>query len=352
MSSNVRSVINAALAADQPVILWGPPGTGKTGYIEALAASLGVELVTLIGSTLDPVDVSGLPVPDDAGNVRQSPPPWAMRIVAALAEHRRVWLWMDELSCAPPSVQAALLRVVHSRMVGDLSIKGCRVIAASNPTETAADGGTLPAAMAGRWCHVDWTVEVDTWIAGELGGWGKPVSPEHARAAASVCAYIKKNAKALLAVPDGAADAGRAWPSPRSWSRAVAVLAALKNGPKDDAALYAVGACVGTAAASEWSTYEQSRDLPDPEDILAGKARIPERGDMAFAAVFALAAAAISERPDMDARMMRAWEVLKDVRPDIALPAARVLTEANEGIAAVSTMALGLGKKIIEVSAK
>jgi len=50
--------------------------------------------------------------------VRFAPPSWALR----LAEAGHGLLFLDELSTAPPAVQAALLRVVLERAVGDLML--------------------------------------------------------------------------------------------------------------------------------------------------------------------------------------------------------------------------------------
>lgn len=57
----------------------------------------------------------------------------------------------DEISTAPPAVQAALLRVVLERVVGDLELPdGVAVIAAANPPEQAAGGWDLSATISRR----------------------------------------------------------------------------------------------------------------------------------------------------------------------------------------------------------
>jgi len=130
----MKATIRDLLAADVPVMLWGAPGTGKTALVNELAQECGAHLEVLIGSTLDPIDVGGYLVPHD-GKVSCVPPPWAQRLKAESA--RPCWVFFDELSCAPSSVQAALLRVIAERKVGELSLN-FRVIAASNPAEWEA----------------------------------------------------------------------------------------------------------------------------------------------------------------------------------------------------------------------
>jgi len=317
----MSAAVRAALAADVPVLLWGPPGVGKTAQIEALAAAEGAHLETLIGSTVDPIDVGGWATPDADGVVQISPPVWARRIAASLAQGQPAWLFLDELSCAPPSVQSALLRVVQAREVAGLSIRGCRIIAASNPADTAADGGALSAATANRWAHLDWEIDVGGWVAGTIAGWGRRRPPAEAAVAASIAGFISRNPTALLAVPSDAAQAGRAWPSPRSWEQAIRLVAA--GGDRRLA-----GACVGSGAAREWIAWVVANDLPDPEDLLAGRVAPPVRGDLASAAAMAMVAAAVAQHPQRRQRVDAADRVLCGMPPDVALAPARALLAA------------------------
>jgi hypothetical protein len=328
MSSPI-DVVRACLRADVPVLVWGPPGTGKTATILALARQGDAHLETLIGSTLDPIDVGGYLVPPARGrDVISVPPPWARRIRESLDRRQPTWLFLDELSCSPPAVQAALLRVVHERRVGEVDIRGCRVVAAANPADSAADGGSLSPAAANRFAHVDWSVDVSAWCAGTMRGWdeGHP-SPRAAAIAASVAAFVQAHPASLCSMPESEDARGRAWPSPRAWS---ALVRACAEAP--DEAIGAIARALVGPAADEWVTYHVSRDLPDPEDVLEGRASLPTRGDRAAATLAAVVAAATARRPDRDARITRAWDVLVSARADVAVPAARALLDASDRI--------------------
>jgi hypothetical protein len=334
------NLIKALVQADVPVLLWGPPGVGKTASLLAMADSDDCHVEVLVGSTLDPIDVGGYLVPDSSGTVRSTPPPWARRISAALADGRKAWLILDELSCAPPSVQAALLRVVNERRVGECNISGCRVMAAANPSDTAADGGSLSAATANRWAHLDWSVDAKAWSQGELSGWGfRGGGTGLASARASITAYISRNPTSLLQVPKDAAQE-RAWPSPRSWSAAARALAVAPA----ELAVAAVSACVGPGAANQWAEWRLQNDLPDPEDMLSGKAKVPDRGDRAYAALFAVVSCAGTEHPQRDSRMAKAWKILSGCRPDISLGPASSLLDMSDG--EVPPEAMGLAARL------
>src|SRR5205085_2231811 len=171
--ATTTDALGVAVAARVPVLLWGAPGTGKTSAVRALAASKGWACETVIASIREPSDFAGLPIVVDGG-VRFAPPTWARR----LADGGPAVLFLDEISTAPPAVQAALLRVVLERVVGDLELPpDVAVVAAANPPEQAADGWDLSAPLANRFCHLDWTVEPAAFAQGLAGGWEPPVVP-------------------------------------------------------------------------------------------------------------------------------------------------------------------------------
>lgn len=341
-----------AVAARVPVVLWGAPGTGKTSLVRAMAIAAGVPCETVIASIREPSDFAGLPVvaPAEGGTddgyhepggrtrVDLAPPRWAER----LARAGRGLLFFDEVSTAPPAVQAALLRVVLERTVGDLALPDhVAVVAAANPPEQAADGWDLSAPLANRFCHLEWPVDARTVADGLGGGWPVPatvvLSGEWERrvpvARAWVAGFLRVRPDLALHVPDEAALAGRAWPSPRTWDMAARLLAAVEVAGADDlVASILVRGCVGPGPGVELVTWLGEADLPDPEAVLADPDSfdLPERGDRAFAALSSVAAAVVTDcTPE---RWARGWAVFGragDVAPDIAAAAARSLARAR-----------------------
>ena len=161
--------LTLAVAADLPVLLWGEPGIGKTAALTQLAESLDLPLTTVIASVHEPSDFSGLPIVGDdpaTRGVPMAPPDWAVRLVDA----GRGLLFLDELSTAPPAVQAALLRLVLERRVGALQLPpDVRIVAAANPPSSAADGWEMSAPLANRFVHLYWAHDHDVVVRG-LGG--------------------------------------------------------------------------------------------------------------------------------------------------------------------------------------
>src|SRR5271156_4733249 len=213
--------LGVAVAAQVPVLLWGAPGTGKTSAIRAMAEAMGLPCETVIASIREPSDFAGLPIV--AGDsVRFAPPMWARR----LADAGHGLLFFDEVSTAPPAVQAALLRVVLERTVGDLTLPDdVAVVAAANPPEQAADGWDLSAPLANRLCHLAWHTDPRSVADGLAGGWAAPgvrVLPdgwqtEEILSRGLVAAFLPVRPALACAPPSDAASAGRGWPSARTW---------------------------------------------------------------------------------------------------------------------------------------
>jgi len=325
--------LGVAVAARVPVLLWGAPGTGKTSVIRAMAAAMGWPCETVIASIREPSDFAGLPIVVGEG-VRFAPPAWARRLAAA----GRGLLFLDELSTAPPAVQAALLRVVLERVVGDLELPAeVAVVAAANPPEQAADGWDLSAPLANRLCHLAWDIDPRTVADGLAGGWAAPEVPqlpggwaaELGLALALVAAFLHARPALACAPPADAYAAGRGWPSPRTWEMAARLWAASgAAGSADEARAALVRGAVGEGAGVEFLAWLAEMDLPDPEVVLADPAafRLPSRGDRAYAAVAAVAAVVAADPTPQ--RWAAGWQVLgraAQSAPDVAAVAARTL---------------------------
>jgi len=329
--------LGIAVAARVPVLLWGPPGTGKTSAVRAMADAMGWPCETVIASIREPSDFAGLPVVS-GGQVHFAAPRWAQR----LSDAGGGLLFLDEISTAPPAVQAALLRVVLERVVGDVDLPdGVVVVAAANPPEQTADGWDLSAPLANRFCHLSWEVEPQAFAQGMAGGWPAPQLPSlpedwesrlpHFRSL--VAAFVTVRPGLTCEVPTDAARAGRGWPSPRTWEMASRLwAAAMAAGASTEAETALVTGAVGDGAGVELLMWHEEMDLPDPEDLLADPdgTEVPERGDRAFA-VLSGVAAAVAAAPTPE-RWLAGWKVLAKVgehAPDVAAVPARVLAQCR-----------------------
>ncbi|MFF0200834.1 AAA family ATPase [Streptomyces sp. NPDC005017] len=312
--------LTLAVAADLPVLLWGEPGIGKTAALNQLAASLDLPLTTVIASVHEPSDFSGLPVLGDdpaQQGVPMAPPDWAVRLVRA----GRGLLFLDELSTAPPAVQAALLRLVLERRIGALRLPpGVRIVAAANPRSSAADGWELSPPLANRFVHLQWTHDHEVVVRGLAGTWPRATLPRLdpallseavAFARRAVCEFLTARPTLVHRLPSGETRRGGAWPSPRSWDMTLTLIAfATAAGVSRDVLSLLVRGTVGDGPGFELLAAMDRMDLPDPELLLAdpGRAELPERGDLRQASLEAVVAA-VNARPER-ARWDAAWALL------------------------------------------
>ncbi|UNT00375.1 MoxR family ATPase [Streptomyces tubbatahanensis] len=319
-SDTQLEALTLAVAADLPVLLWGEPGIGKTAALTQLARSLDLPLTTVIASVHEPSDFSGLPVvgadPAEEG-IPMAPPDWAVRLVRA----GRGLLFLDELSTAPPAVQAALLRLVLERRIGALRLPpGVRIVAAANPRSSAADGWELSAPLANRFVHLNWTHDPETVVRGLGGTWPRATLPrldgkklpqavDFARRA--VCGLLSARPGLVHRLPGNETRRGGAWPSPRSWETAVCMVAfATAAGSSREVLSLLVRGAVGDGPGLELMASLDRMDLPDPETLLADPsgAVLPERGDLRQAVLDGVVQA-VRNRPEKS-RWDAAWTLL------------------------------------------
>lgn len=294
-----------------PALLWGNPGEGKSSFVESLHRD-GFPIVTLIASIHDPTDFSGLPVHRD-GKVRFAPPEWAF----AFDETGQGVLFLDELTTAPPSVQAALLRVILERKVGFRDLpKGVRVVAAANPPDIVSGGWELSPPLRNRFVHIRWELSDTSYLQALQDGFARPELPAidlilHQEAKSywkmMVAAFLKLNPNLART---SASDEEHAFASPRTWDYAIALMAScdlLGEAPKpgkqgSEAFLNLVEGCIGHGAAVAFAKFLSSLRLPDPDEVLDGKAQatVSKLRDDELYVLFSAMAAALVRRQQQD----------------------------------------------------
>lgn len=333
-----------ATAANLPVLLWGQPGIGKSSTLTELARGLALPLETVIASVHEPSDFSGLPVlgsdPANEG-VAMAPPDWAVR----LRHSGDGLLFLDELSSAPPAVQAALLRVVLERRVGSLALPdGVRIVAAANPPGSAADGWQLAPPLANRFVHLDWVHDPAVVVRGLGGTWPRVPLPrldpdrlEHAvdRARGAICGFLTVRPDYTHRMPTSAASRSGAWPSPRTWEMALRLLAfGYATDAAAEAIALAVRGAVGDGAGMEILAFLERHDLPDPEAVLDDPhgIELPERGDLVHAVLSAVVDAI--GRDTTEARWRAGWvlieRLVRSVPVDLLVAPAMGLAELRD----------------------
>lgn len=289
MTPHHVQLVALAIQADVPTIIWGGPGIGKSEMVEAIGRALGLEPRTVVLGQLDAADVAAYPAIID-GAYQLIPPPWLASTTSQSLTN------FDELTVARPSVQGAALRVIRARRAADdqTPLQG-RIVAAANPADQV--GGTeLLAPMANRFFHVTWTVDLEAWLRWMSGdtaldvprlpdSWAELIPVWRG----TIAAYVRhRGPTALYALP--AVDRqGGPWPSPRTVGDLLPrLLAAAASVGAEELRPAIMAGCCGEGWAAECLAWLRDAELPDPAKVLAGRAAVPTRADLAYATLMAV----------------------------------------------------------------
>ena len=160
-----------AIQANIPTILWGSPGEAKSALISKVFERLDWPYEIILGSIMDPTDVGGWPVDAGEAGIKRRAPQWAMKLSKERLGNNPGGLFLEELNLAPKAVQAAMMRVVHDRVVGDMEL-GVNVarVAAANPIEESAGGWLFDPPMANRFFHMKWSLTFEYWQQAAMTG--------------------------------------------------------------------------------------------------------------------------------------------------------------------------------------
>lgn len=340
-----------------PLLLWGDPGIGKSARIKAAGDMLSLQVETVYPATRAPEDFSGAPfIKGEKISIE-----CILGAVRDLCETGTGILFIDEISCAVPAVQAALLSVVLERKVGDTKLPpGIRILSAANPPSVAAGGWDLAPPMANRFAHInfpapanyDWTgwllneadEEVETnniFEAQEVikNGWKQ----YWMKAAGLVAGYMKSTGKVYDLPAVGHHDRGRAWPSPRTWEMATRAIATCEILGESFMSTTMVQACVGEGQAAQWSTWVKEADLPDAKTMCTeGWKPDKRRIDKTVAALNNMVGFVLSRNNKEQKFQMAvgAWKVLRACdeagQLDLAYPLTYKLIKAGLGVTSES----------------
>jgi hypothetical protein len=314
--SDVIATLTALLPARRPLYLWGPPGVGKSSVVRTAATGLGLKLVDVRATLLDPVDLRG--VPRINGRLTEWCPPVFLPTDGAGV------LSLDELAQAPPLVQSACMQLVLDRRLGEYELPAeWVVVAASNRAEDRAGTHRLISPLLNRFVHVDLEVDPDDWHDWAVTA---NVVPE-------VRAFLRFR-PALLHEFDPRTNQ-RAFATPRSWSFVSDLL------PRTPAPLVqrVVAGRVGDGPAAEFAGFlELYRHLPDVDAVLASPTTAPVPTDPAV--LYALVGALVERcraKAALPASFARYAMRLPDEFGMLALRDAVSLDRTLVGDAAVQT---------------
>ena len=273
-----RELSSAAEGYHTPVMLWGPPGVGKSQMIALVAERQQVPMIDIRLSQMEPSDLRGIPF-----RVEQHVE-WATP--AILPDEQRHGtagvLFLDEITSAPPAVSAAAYQLILDRRLGEYEVPAqWAIFAAGNRQGDRGVTYSMPAPLANRFSHFEVDTHLDDWVA-----WAYANAIDE-----RVIAFLRFRPELLFDFDP--AHNPVAFPSPRSWEFAHRALRKFHDDPQ--LLQGSLQACVGPAAGIELAAFIASIDqMPDLDAICQGETvPVPTEIDLQYAVAAALVGRAI-----------------------------------------------------------
>ncbi len=268
-----------------PVMLWGPPGIGKSQMVAQIAARHDVRMIDIRLSQMEPTDLRGIPF--RVGDTVE----WA--VPAILPNESRHGpdgiLFLDEITSAAPTISAAAYQLILDRKLGEYRIPdGWAIFAAGNRQGDRGVTYSMPSPLANRFSHFEVETHLDDWVA-----WAYANGIDE-----RIIGFLRFRPDLLFSFDP--AQNPREFPSPRTWEFAHRALQKFQD--QGEMLLGALQACVGKAGGVELKAFIDNLDnLPDIDAILRGEpVPVPKETDLQYAVATALVGRAIRAKGAQD----------------------------------------------------
>ncbi|MCR4616787.1 MAG: MoxR family ATPase [Lachnospiraceae bacterium] len=244
------------------VMLWGAPGVGKSDGVRQLAERLEQltkkkTFVTDVRLLLfNPIDLRGIPTANEDKTLAV----WLKPQIFQMDEGKDIIniLFLDEITSAPPSVQAAAYQITLDRTIGEHRLpENCIVIAAGNRTTDKSVATKMPKALANRLLHLEIEISFSAWEEWAVKEGINPL----------VLGYLSYRNNSLMKFDTS--DADLAFTTPRSWKLVSDVLGIFED--DIECAFNMISGLIGVGEAFNFRTWiKEYRNLPKVEEIFEG----------------------------------------------------------------------------------
>jgi len=281
LSEAKKYIAHASVKRKRPVMLWGPPGVGKSEVVESIvtdaqAAGKTAKLYDMRLSMCEPTDIMGIPFFNSESTTMAWAPPSLLPKASDAEDYDLVILFLDELNGAAPAVQAAAYQLILNRRVGEYELPdNVAVVAAGNRETDKGVTYRMPKPLANRFIHFEVKVHFEDWQEWAISN----------GVIADVVGYLTAKKNDLFKFDPKSPD--HSFPTPRSWTFVSEILQDSDGFTEGELTDMIIGT-IGQGTALSFAAHRKTAALlPDPTLILKGK--VTELKTKEISAMFSLA---------------------------------------------------------------
>lgn len=309
--SQAAALVKSCIVSRRPVMLWGPPGIGKSDVVRQIAVELGRSVIDIRLLLKDSTDLSGIPYFNPKSGLMEWAHPKDLPMVAnqetlesakqqlqifeeilekvRASEDARVAelqeamsaveaaqtkvvnvehalnlqnaiIFFDEIVSAPPTVMAAAYQIMLDRRVGEYVLpEDVDIVCAGNRQSDRGVVNQMPSPLANRLVHLHMKESFDDWQKWAI----------NAGVHQDVVGYLSEHKQNLFQFEAKSGDT--AFATPRSWKH-VSDIVKNNSDLSEFQSRTLVAGTIGTALASEFEKHMKFvGKLPAVEQILSGK---------------------------------------------------------------------------------
>jgi len=274
------------------VMLWGQPGIGKSQAIKQLASRLEkklnkeIEIKDVRLLLFNPIDLRGIPT----ANQDKTLALWLRPQVFDFdpSPNKLNILFLDEISAASPSVQAAAYQIALDKKIGEHQLpNNTIVICAGNRTVDKSVAYKMPKALGNRLLHFEIVSDFESWRRWAIQNDINPL----------VLGFIKFKPDRLNCFDEKGEEV--VFATPRSWEMVSNILNNNNSNLADTFDL--IAGIISIPLAMELKSFAKLyQSLPDLDKIFMGlETKVPTATDVLFALVSSMVHYAKKHKDDL-----------------------------------------------------
>lgn len=274
-------VSHIAIRMNEPLMVWGPAGCGKTEGNAQAAQENDALLCDNRLSQYEGVDLRGIPSIEGGRTLWNLPGTMPFVGNDAFPDDRTILLTFDEINSAQDDVLAVAYQIIQERRCGEHVLKpNVRIVAMGNRETDRGVTRRMPMPLANRFTHVEVMPDPEA-----------VVYHLHQRGVPRLCLGFLLFRKSLISTFDPNRP-DKAFATPRTWEKAFRYWA--DNEMPEAVRAAAISGAVGEGPATEFTAYAQMAGrVPSVQRIIADPrgAPLPDDDGMCWATTMAISGA-------------------------------------------------------------